>query len=117
MVVAYIFFQYINIFQLSALLVVVEAIAQDKVVWNTERHIFDVQIYLQAFGLKQQCAYMHRLRTSCAQAFYHLLHCQTAFYYILNDNYRATIKVFVDAHHLLDFSCGGGALVGSQLDK
>jgi len=76
----------INISQIAALLVVVEAIADDEVVGNLEGSILDVEWHLQLLGLHEQGADVDGGRIARAEGFNHALHGATCVDDVLDDD-------------------------------
>ena len=95
----------VQVLQATSLLVVVQAIAQNKVVGNLEGHIVELDVLLQLLGLEEQGADVNRGGIASAQRVNHLTDGKSALDDILQDNDRTTAQVFVDAHHLLDLAC------------
>ena len=101
----------------AALLVVVEAVADDEVVGDLEGRIADVERRLQLVGLDEEGADADGGGMAGAYLLDHAPHGAPRVDDVLDDDDVAAREVLVDAHHLLDLTCRRGALIGGQLDE
>lgn len=111
-------FQNINTRQISSQPVVVEAITNDKAVFDVETYFFDGDIKLHGIWFPQKSDDLDGFGVASLQVVQKIMQCSACVHNILyDDDAPSFYQAFVKSHDGLYFSDALGAGVGGEFDK
>lgn len=108
-----------DIWQITTLLVIVEAIAHDEVIRNLHSYIVQLQIlHLEGIGLAQETSYLDLLGSQIElKLMNEALHGVTTVHDVLYHHYGAIYDRLQQASNGLHFACGLGADIRLHADE